>query len=114
MTNNLEERLWSVAQRNPSFIDLESIPNGKGLVREAITEGVNQMKSENVADHEDKIKEAEQNLDQLIRRMVETTPKIRFLLKPDFQSLKNELYNLGICPLWPFCLSRSIRLENSG
>ena len=103
MANNLEKRLWSVAQRNPSFIDLESIPNGKGLVREAITEGVKKMKSEHVEDHEDKIKEAEQNLDQFIRKMVEATPKIKFMPMLEFKTLTSELRSLRICPLWPFC-----------
>lgn len=100
MLARLEERLGLVAQNTAKEFGFDFAPDCESLLHNMIRNGAQQMQNQKVAELEDKIREAENNLARFVTVMIKEAKKrgLPRLHEPTFHATFNEL-----CPIWPFC-----------
>lgn len=100
MAHPLEDRFWELAFNQAKISGFGFAPDCERYLRGMITDGVNQIQSEDVGKAKAKLANAEDNLRRFVSAMVDEAKRRGFpLLREDtFYSAKR-----GLCPIWPFC-----------
>jgi hypothetical protein len=107
--NVLEQRLWSVAEREAVQRSIKITPDGAGYLKSFIHDGVRKLIAEGKV-NDQSIELAEANLikfmtktSALTKKLSEDKMRLGVSASPELNKRTVMQSKLSICPCWPFC-----------
>lgn len=97
----LQRRLRNYAKRRVSKLGLSLTPSSNTLIERMINHGIERMHGQGVAEHEEQILLAEQNLSHYLTKLSQKA-QIKRTYPMINAKVFDEVFNES-CPIWPYC-----------